>query len=158
MLHQDGKVNKIPVVLTQKEPSSTFFLERENLKKGVNIITLFDGDKNPILERMFFNKKDMLDGEVTFNVSPMAKDSIRVAVRSNMPEAKISVSVLPSMTKSYNPKDNIRRMTRKVNANIRLQISSSDSMYRSRLMSFFRKNVSKGPLKPNDSKLIFPAT
>ena len=107
LLHQDGKVNKIPVVLTQKEPSSTFFLERENLKKGVNIITLFDGDKNPILERMFFNKKDMLDGEVTFNVSPMAKDSIRVAVRSNMPEAKISVSVLPSMTKSYNPKDNI---------------------------------------------------
>nr|WP_299338371.1 hypothetical protein [Allomuricauda sp.] len=107
LLHQDGKSKKVPVKFNAAKLSEVFFLDRNELEKGVNLITLFDSENRPILERMFFNKKDLLSHSTSASTGISGKDSLIVSLNTELPNAQLSVSVLPSNTLAYDPSDNI---------------------------------------------------
>lgn len=91
------------------ETSFAKTIDKKNLLPGVNIFTLFDEDNNPILERLFFNYKDVKTvGLEKSRVSKMG-DSLLINIpfekAVNMPH--LSVSVLPKGTKSYQKNHNI---------------------------------------------------
>jgi hypothetical protein len=86
-------------------------LDDKQLFTGINIITIFDPNERPILERLYFNHNG-INQILTGNANLTAlKDSTMVQLPlingSNKSFNSVSVSILPSETKSYNPQDNI---------------------------------------------------
>lgn len=81
---------------------------------GVNIITIFEKEK-PLLERLFFNYEGISLMAVENPTLKKANDSIEVKMRLSSLNTKItkqiSISVLPSETKSYNRNHNILSYT-----------------------------------------------
>lgn len=110
LLHKNGKVKTIPVVLDAA--SKQIAIRTTDLFKGVNILTLFNDQNQPLAERMFFNNTVNIQSN-TFFLSEGEKegDSIVYRLQSNkyLGETVLnaSVSVLPSSTKSYDPDHNI---------------------------------------------------
>ncbi|GGI56445.1 hypothetical protein [Winogradskyella haliclonae] len=95
-----------------KEKEISKLIKEEYLFKGVNIITVFDNDNTPILERMYFNFNEIKP--LKSNISFIKKDSdslnIKFSIPTNNYESSlnnVSVSVLPRKTKSYNFHSNI---------------------------------------------------
>lgn len=91
--------------------SITLAIEKENLEPGLNIFTVFNEKNQPILERLYFN----FDGIETLTVSDpyFREDADSLAIQipikglETNETAKISVSILPADTKSYNAHHNI---------------------------------------------------
>lgn len=87
------------------------FISHQDLSTGINIITLFDEDNKPVLERLYFNHKGI--NSVVTGVPSVEKlnDSLLISIPSASINAKqfnnLSVSVLPAETKSYNHHHNI---------------------------------------------------
>ncbi|MEM6816325.1 MAG: hypothetical protein AAF600_18350 [Bacteroidota bacterium] len=106
LIHKDGLSEKMQVDF-DSSGEAKFFLKRSDLKKGVNVITLFDEANMPILERMFFNRDDLQLHTATIDAHQFTKDSISIKVSGGIPNAQLSVSVLPQGTVAYNPIDNI---------------------------------------------------
>ncbi|MFP4844725.1 hypothetical protein [Winogradskyella sp. PE311] len=83
----------------------------ENLYPGMNIFTIFSKNNQPILERLYFNLKNIKTSGLTNVASTKLKDSINVKGQlKNIDISKLtnlSVSILPSNTKSYNHHNNI---------------------------------------------------
>jgi hypothetical protein len=87
-------------------------IKDENLFKGMNIITVFDDENRPILERQYFNFKDFEPLESALNSVEKSGDSLKVKLNILGSSYKselnnISISVLPTHTKSYNFNSNI---------------------------------------------------
>ena len=106
LVHKDGISEKIPVNFNLSGEAK-FFLGRSDLKKGVNMITLFDNTNTPILERMFFNRGNVNAQKVNINAYRFNNDSISVVVTGAIAYTKTSISVLPQGTLAYTPWDNI---------------------------------------------------
>ncbi|WP_240321113.1 hypothetical protein [Kordia sp. SMS9] len=107
LIHQHGKLKTI--ALKFDELQKAIRIKKEELFKGINTITVFDNDQNPILERLFFN--DVYIQKANIRVSKLNKiqDSILLSVQKlNLQKnAQISISVLPEATESYQPKHSI---------------------------------------------------
>ncbi|WP_299102543.1 hypothetical protein [uncultured Winogradskyella sp.] len=87
-------------------------LNTESLFAGVNIFTLFDQNENPILERLYFNYDGINMPKLSNPAIENQKDSIQVTINleglaPSYDETNISISVLPSDTKSYLSHQNI---------------------------------------------------
>ncbi|WP_460220566.1 hypothetical protein [Psychroserpens sp. MEBiC05023] len=84
----------------------TKLIDYQDLYKGINVFTLFNDQNQPILERLFFKYDDIN----TIKTGDVAVDRIQDSLRIKVPlkqfntniTSNISVSVLPSETKSYN--------------------------------------------------------
>ncbi|MDT8347923.1 MAG: hypothetical protein RQ756_08975, partial [Flavobacteriaceae bacterium] len=110
LVHRDGLVFKIPVVFGAEELKKTIQIPRSMLLPGVNILTLFNEQEQPILERMLFNQTDKLSTEDFLQVEYLGKnmDSMAVALKYNTDEIwHLSASFLPSETDAYKPEHNI---------------------------------------------------
>lgn len=86
------------------------FIEREKLKKGINIITIFDHKDRPLSERIAFNYSDDLFETVSIGKSAVQNDSISFSLQkkqNNRASYYLSASFLPEGTKAYNPDNNI---------------------------------------------------
>lgn len=85
--------------------------KKANLFPGINIITVFDENNTPLLERLYFNHQKINTKDPVVSIFNTKKDSLEVSLRvldiNDSNTASISVSVLPSGTKSYNHSDNI---------------------------------------------------
>lgn len=83
--------------------------QKKELSKGVNIITLFNEEDKPVLEKIIFNESEDLYSEININRKKLDKDSTLLTI-SNLSNEKIflSASFLPSKSKAYNPKNNIK--------------------------------------------------
>ncbi|MEM5563536.1 hypothetical protein WNY78_00400 [Psychroserpens sp. AS72] len=87
------------------------FVSHQDFTTGINIITLFDENNTPVLERLYF-KHDGINSLVT-GVPSVEKlnDSLMISIPSASINSKLfnnlSISVLPSGTKSYNHHHNI---------------------------------------------------
>ena len=79
---------------------------KEQWFSGVNIITIFDENNRPILERLFFNKDGIQKLNTNIVSAKKGTDSLTLTLSLDgiSPEtlSNISVSVLPKNTKSYN--------------------------------------------------------
>ncbi len=90
---------------TFDEKSKIFQYSKKDLLKGLNVITLFDPNGNPILERIFYN--DASETLVNFNIKSINTDKDSTHIIINLPSniknsAQISISVLPTKSNSYN--------------------------------------------------------
>jgi len=108
LIHQNGNLKTLGLKF-EDSTEKVISVPKSDLFKGVNTITVFDNDENPVLERLFFN--DYFVKKASINVSKLntIKDSILLSINelALQENATISVSVLPEMTKSYNPTHNI---------------------------------------------------
>lgn len=109
VIHKDGQLSSIPITINKT--ASKVALPKKLLFSGVNTITLFNKDKKPVLQRMFFN-------DYGFKIHTMNAVNIKIdgdstnysmVSRSLAPNEilKASISVLPTGTKSYNQEHNI---------------------------------------------------
>ena len=90
-------------------------IEHKDLFSGINIFTLFNDNDKPILERIFFNHEGIETLKTTEAFIKKNQDSVSIQVPINglraSEIAQLSVSVLPSDTKSYNTDHNILSYT-----------------------------------------------
>jgi hypothetical protein len=73
---------------------------KDNLKPGMNIITLFDADLRPVAERLFFNYKNLPIGKIEKPEILNAKDSLQITIPTKKfaDSTFLSISVLPENT------------------------------------------------------------
>jgi hypothetical protein len=104
-IHKDGKIKSIPVVFDSK--SKQIVIAKDKLYKGMNTITLFNQNNQPILERMFFNNSSIAN--YSFNIEQIKGNSDSIIYRlisKDIIDDKLlnaSISVLPGKTISYSP-------------------------------------------------------
>ncbi|MBZ9778568.1 hypothetical protein LB452_06495 [Psychroflexus sp. CAK8W] len=108
----NGKGSKGTPV-TFKEKSLLKIVDHEELFPGVNILTLFDENNTPVLERMVFNYKGVNLINTGTPITTRYKDSTRISIplmdlaNSSTEKSNISISILPETTKSYQRHHNI---------------------------------------------------
>ncbi|MEM6685121.1 MAG: hypothetical protein AAF617_04935 [Bacteroidota bacterium] len=107
LIHQNGKLKTIP--LQFDGPKKVIRIQKKELFKGINTVTIFDQNKNPILERLFFNDHGIKFTDIYIKKLDTVKDSILLSVNSNnlTKNANLSISVLPEVTESYKPQHTI---------------------------------------------------
>ncbi|WP_411766005.1 hypothetical protein [Winogradskyella sp. A3E31] len=110
-IHNGKEISKIDFRfddLTQQ-----MIISNELLHDGMNIITVFDENLSPLLERMVFKDKSVSIAKLNLKKVDWSNDSIRVVISSEQFDSKlqglqnISISVLPEKTISYNHQNNI---------------------------------------------------
>ena len=98
-----------------KDKNAILKFPKEQWFTGINIITVFDEQNRPILERLFFNKEGIKTFQTNLKSKRIDNDSIQLALNLDSMDTttvhNISISVLPSNTKSYNHQHNIISQT-----------------------------------------------
>lgn len=97
-MHRDGQM--IINSFTFTKVIKTFHFKKEGLLPGINFLTLFDEELNPIAERLLFNTKGLKIGEIATSLQTKGKtkDSVSVQVDLALQEpyrTSLSVSILP---------------------------------------------------------------
>lgn len=105
MIHDNGKVVQITSFrLSPGKTDCLFTYNREDLLNGVNCFTIFNGNYEPVAERLFYVSNSSILGKVKFD--PLIKrDTIAIIATTFNPEgnptkANLSFSVLPEGTAS----------------------------------------------------------
>ncbi|MEM6892795.1 MAG: hypothetical protein AAF554_03830 [Bacteroidota bacterium] len=109
-IHRDGILALKVLKMNQNQQSLA--IPKNKLRSGMNIITIFDHDLNPILERLVFNDVQLKIAKtrVQSERKQTTKDSIRLKIQlysKAHPQARMSVSVLPLGTASMNPEHSV---------------------------------------------------
>ncbi|MBR9913425.1 MAG: hypothetical protein GYB32_01150 [Algicola sp.] len=113
-LHNGKTIKSIEVDFSDKL-SLTKIITADKLFKGMNVFTLFDDRMNPILERLYFNYNgiDIMSTTDTYTVTKNM-DSLMVSLpvsKNTSSTGKVSISILPEATRSYNHHNNIISQT-----------------------------------------------
>jgi hypothetical protein len=83
-------------------------IDKSLLFSGINIITVFDKNNKPILERLYFNHTNLNKTHSTLKtLTAINRDSLKITLKlddaiDTSKVQNISVSILPKETKSYN--------------------------------------------------------
>ena len=104
-IHRDGAIKLVSFKLNEK--SKSFKVEKENLKSGVNIISLLDQDLNLLTKRVFFNHQglDRIQIESKIVSSSSTKDTVYLELRTDLlANEKINLSV------SINPEESVSNL------------------------------------------------
>lgn len=110
LIHKNGGSERIPFQFKEGETQSGFFLSKENLSTGVNVITIFNEKNQPLVERLFFNSYNLTYPQVNTTLKKFTTDSLEVKLSfrgQNRSKVNLSASILPSDTDAYNHSDNI---------------------------------------------------
>ncbi|EDP97462.1 hypothetical protein U8527_03875 [Kordia algicida OT-1] len=107
LVHQSGNLKTINLTFDGTE--KTISVPKKDLFKGVNTVTVFDHNDNPILERLFFNDYFVKKSDIKVSHLTKVKDSLVLSIDelALQKDANVSISILPETTKSYNPEHNI---------------------------------------------------
>lgn len=109
-IHNGSQIKVFDVSFAEKT-EIPLIIKNENLYVGINIITLFDKNNSPILERQFFNYNGLplLYSSETIVTKDRDSLGIRIPIKNINPKEfnNFSVSVLPSGTQTYNNHQNI---------------------------------------------------
>ncbi|WP_298900855.1 hypothetical protein [uncultured Psychroserpens sp.] len=108
-IHNGNDISIIPFQINAL--SKTMIVPKSELFSGINIFTVFDNENKPLLERMIFNDLDIEKGHTNFVSATQSKDSLLVTLKVDNYQLdsfnNVSISVLPSDTKSYNHHHNL---------------------------------------------------
>jgi len=111
LLIHNGLESKILSFSLDESQNQLYRFSYENLYKGINIFTLFNSEKKPIAERLFFNYEGIDFDQIEEPIVHTLNDSLLLKIPiSEVNEEllqNISISVLPSRTKSYSHHHNI---------------------------------------------------
>lgn len=109
-IHNGGDMVLQPFSFTDKKEVN-LLLKNELLFKGINILTVFDQNNRPILERLYFNHNGIDKTYTGDALISRAQDSITLSLPlrnySSQGFTSLSVSVLPEGSKSYAPEGDI---------------------------------------------------
>ena len=108
-VHQEGKVKQFQFSFPKNKTVAPIVIPADSLYSGVNILTIFDEELLPIVERQIFNY-DLK--RIKLNASLVKKDgdSLEIAFKSktqNLAPNSLSLSVLPAGTESVQASHNI---------------------------------------------------
>ncbi|SNR17224.1 hypothetical protein [Tenacibaculum jejuense] len=108
LIHNTNSFLKREIEFKKDLLTYTLFLNKKLFKPGTNILTLFSDEDKPIAERVFFNYQKSLFDTVDINLEEK-NDSLFFSVgkQNNKAEYRLSASILPEKTKSYNPSHSI---------------------------------------------------
>ncbi|TCK67680.1 hypothetical protein DFQ05_1459 [Winogradskyella wandonensis] len=110
-LHNGTEIEGWEFNFKEDKTSLNKVFNKANLYPGINIFTIFDSENNPLLERMFFNHDNITRVSSVSKIETKIKDSLDILIK--IPNLKpnsfnsLSVSILPTETKSYSPNEGI---------------------------------------------------
>lgn len=109
-LHNGGEIITAPFSLNKDGIAVLSFL-KDDLFTGTNIFTIFNESNKPILERLYLHTDDIGKTKLSKVGVERTKDSLDIGIifKGLNPElfSNLSVSVLPSQTKSYTHHNNL---------------------------------------------------
>jgi hypothetical protein len=102
----NGSEMQISEFKLNDQGTATISYPIEMLTTGVNIFTVFNENNKPLLERLYFNTTSLGSNQLIFSGIKTEKDSLNLSLSLNDVDTSkwsaLSISVLPSKTKSYN--------------------------------------------------------
>ncbi|MEM6684557.1 MAG: T9SS type A sorting domain-containing protein [Bacteroidota bacterium] len=103
LIHQQGRMKILSLAFDAL--NKAIRVEKKDLFKGVNTITVFDNAQQPILERLFFNEFGIKQTNTHMSKLNTINDSILLSVKELKlnEKANISISILPETTEGYRP-------------------------------------------------------
>jgi hypothetical protein len=110
VIHRDGLLKKIDLNFDANKLQYIIPIPKEELLKGMNILTVFNDQNKPILERLVYNYSTSLHNTIDIQSIEKGLDSTTIQLKTNLKDTiqkNISISVLPESTKSYTSKENI---------------------------------------------------
>ena len=108
LIHNTRDYYKKTIELNNKNTKYTYFIPTTKIKKGVNVVTIFNDNKTPIAERIIFNYKKNLTSSLNISKEAVHKDSMSILIKKQNPNSHfISASVLPSSSISNLNKSSI---------------------------------------------------
>ncbi len=108
-IHQETAIEVVPFTFPKNRLKTNITIDKKVLTDGVNIITIFNKDYQPLLERQIFYKKNIKRARVHAQLYKNNGDSLILNLSSLLRQGKnsLSISVLPGETKAYSPQHNI---------------------------------------------------
>ncbi|WGD34743.1 hypothetical protein [Olleya sp. YS] len=109
LIHNTRSFKNIFFDFNRNDLTYALVLQKSELSKGINIITIFNDQNVPLLERLIFNEYEEFDNPLLILDSKAKNDSI-TTILTNISNEKIvlSASFLPAETKAYKPQNNIK--------------------------------------------------
>lgn len=110
VIHRDGLLKKIDVTFDVNKLQYIIPIPKNELFTGMNILTVFNDQMKPILERLVYNYSTSLHNTIDIQSIEKGLDSTTIQLKTNLKDTiqkNISVSVLPESTKSFTSKENI---------------------------------------------------
>lgn len=110
VLIHNGSVSTLINVQLLK-PKTILKLKRDDLTEGIHVVTVFNNENQPILERLFYEHKKISKLSMETSLIQKVEDSVRfsfkfdTSINDKLDFNNFSVSILPQETKSY--KENI---------------------------------------------------
>lgn len=109
LVHNTRTYLKYTLPFDSSMTSYGVLLKKDQLPKGVNIITVFNDQNKPLAERLIFIESNTLYTNVAIENSNYEKDSVRISFQNPSDEKLfLSASFLPNETRAYDPKYDIR--------------------------------------------------
>ncbi len=110
-IHKNGNLKTLSFAFNDKTQKS-FTIPKSELHEGINTITVFDKNNNPVVERLIYNPILSKSASVLINKVKSDTDSITFSIYSlgskNVDQlTNLSISILPESTQSYNPEHSI---------------------------------------------------
>lgn len=107
--HREGLLESVPFVFPKNKTNITLQISKKFFSSGVNIITIFNQDFKPLLERQVFYAKNLKRKHITTHLFKNHGDSLSINLSSKLKQGNhaMSISVLPGNTKSYTPDNDI---------------------------------------------------
>lgn len=107
LIHNTRAYRSQPFTFNLKNKQYTLLVPKNQLPNGVSIITVFDEENRPLLERSIFNYRSQISHELILK-SEIHSDSIALSIQNPLNEkVHFSTSILPLKTKAYNPTNSI---------------------------------------------------
>ncbi|HLV15534.1 MAG TPA: hypothetical protein VKY41_10155 [Xanthomarina sp.] len=108
VLHRNGFAKSVASIEIKPEVTNyqINFLN-ENLFSGINTLTLFDKNNNPISEYSFWNTPENIEIDVIPHETSTDSITLNFNMLNKLADANLSISVLPAAAISYNNQQNI---------------------------------------------------
>ena len=108
-IHKDGLIKDFAFMFPEEGLQANIAVSKDSLFSGINTITVFNEQLQPILERIVFNGDKLKRSNLSGKMIRKNGDSILIGLNSSpaIQNVSLSISVLPSETNSYNPHHNI---------------------------------------------------
>ena len=106
LIHNGSKATYVPLKFNNTK-TVLLALIKKDLFPGINILTVFDQNKRPILERLYFNDYDWKEPKMGFVVqADEKKDSLDISIKihdlDTSKKNSLSIAILPETTISSN--------------------------------------------------------
>lgn len=109
LVHQNGNMNAIEFLFSEQNTHVILPIKKSSLNPGVNTITLFNDEQEPILERLVYKEigDRRLDASVSLKKNHVDSLEFRVKLNKKIKKGSLSISVLPAETESYTSTQNM---------------------------------------------------